>query len=270
MEARKLASLDVNVIGMGTSETFDVKSEADVTVRRDIMDQCMEAKVTFVDTSPMYGSAEKVLGEAILGRREKFQLATKVWCAGKKTGVQQIGRSFSLLNTTFIEVLQIHNLVDWQTHLPHLEKLKNEGCIGLIGLTYGWADRLPEMVQIMKTKRVDTIQISYNVQDRVVENEVLPLAEELGIGVIVMRPFGKGALISGLKEKPNLGPLKEFGITTWGQALLSWLIADSRISVVIPASRRPDRIIENAWAGSGQLLPEELRLYISKETERCL
>ena len=269
MKLRKLSTLEVSSIGMGTSGTFDVDKEEDVALRRQIMDRCIAEAVTFIDTSPMYGRAEMALGAAIEGRRNKFQLATKVWCTGKETGQRQIARSFDLLKTDYIEVLQIHNLVDWQTHLPYLEELKAQGKIGLIGITYGFPDRLSEMMEIMKTGRIDTIQISYNVNDRAVEREVLPLAEEMGIGIIVMRPIEKGALIAGLKMQPDLTPLKEFGIETWGQAALAWLLADSRVSVPIPATARPSRIAENAWPGKREVLPLELREYISKETERC-
>lgn len=269
MRLRKLASLEVSSIGMGSAGTFDVHKQEDIAVRRQIMDQCIAKGVTFIDTSPMYGRAEEVLGDTVDGRQDKFQLATKVWCSGKETGRAQIAQSFKLLNTNYIHVLQIHNLVDWETHLPYLEQLKAEGRIGLIGITYGYPDMFPEMMKIMKTGRVDTIQISYNIKDRTVQEKVLPLAEELGIGVIVMRPTGKGSLATGLKRKPDLTPLKEYGIETWGQAALAWLLADSRVSVPIPATTKPSRITENALPGQIPVLPQELREYIEKETERC-
>lgn len=269
MKLRKLSTLEVSSVGMGTAGAFDVDKEEDIALRRQIMDQCIAEEVTFIDTSPMYGRAERVLGQAIEGRRDKFQLATKVWCTGQETGQSQIARSFDLLKTDYVDVLQVHNLVDWQTHLPYLEELKARGKIGLIGLTYGFPDRLSEMMEIMRTGRVDTIQISYNVNDRAVEAEVLPLAEERGIGVIVMRPIEKGGLIAGRERQPDLTPLKEFGIETWGQAALAWLLADSRVSVPIPATAKPSRIAENAWPGKTEVLPAELREYISKETERC-
>ncbi len=269
MRLRKLAGMEVSSIGMGSAATFDVDGAGDLALRREIMDQCIAEGVTFIDTSPMYGRAEWVLGQVIDGRRDKFQLATKVWCSGKETGEAQIGQSFSLLKTDYIDVLQIHNLVDWGAHLPYLERLKAEGRIGLIGVTYGYPDMFPEMMDIMRTGRVDTIQISYNINDRAVEDEVLPLAESLGMGVIVMRPTGKGLLATGLSRQPDLSPLREYGIETWGQAALAWLLADHRVSVPIPATTKPSRIVENALPGKAQVLPQELREYIAKETERC-
>ena len=269
MKLRKLGHLKVSSIGMGSAGTFDTQNKEAIIIRRMIIDQCIIEKVTFIDSSPMYGHAEEVLGQVIEGRREQFQLATKVWCSGKETGKQQITHSFNLLKSDYIDVLQIHNLVDWRTHLPYLEELKTNGKIGLIGLTYGYPDGLPEMMDIMKTGRIDTIQISYNIKDRAVEKEILPLAEAMGIGVIVMRPTGKGALATNLKKQPDTAPLKEYGIETWGQAALAWLLADLRVSVPIPATTKPSRIVENALPGKLPTLTPELRKYIEKETERC-
>jgi aryl-alcohol dehydrogenase-like predicted oxidoreductase len=269
MRQRSLRNLKVSSIGMGSAQTYDVYKDEDIAVRGQIMDACIDEGVTLIDTSPMYGRAEEVIGKVIEGRRDKFQLATKVWAAGKETGRAQIARSFELMKTDHIELIQIHNLVDWETHLPYLEKLKSEGKIDLIGITYGYPDMLPEMMRIMKTKRVDTIQVSYNLKDRAVEKEVIPLAAELGMGVLVMRPTGKGSLATGLKRQPEIGPLAEFGIETWGQAALAWLLADPRIGVPIPATTKPSRIAENALPGKIAPLPKEMRDYIEKETARC-
>ena len=270
MKTRKLSKLEVSSVGMGSAQTFDVVDNTSVAVCKEIMTQCIAEGVTFIDTSPMYGRAEWVLGNVMEGTRDKFQIATKVWCSGFDTAVRQIARSFELLKTDYIEVMQIHNLVDWKSHLPYLEDLKSQGTIGLIGATYGYPDKLPELIDLMKTGRLDTIQISYNVKDRAVEEKVLPLAEERNIGVIVMRPTGKGGLVNELRLQPQIGPLREFGITTWGQALLAWLLSDPRVSVPIPATTKPTRITENAVPGNLETLPQELRLYIEKETDRCI
>ena len=269
MEFHRLGSIVVPAIGLGTARTFDVTSEADVAVRRRIIDECVDHQVTFLDSSPMYGNAEKVTGIVTEGEREKFQFATKVWCQGKERGGEQIARSFELLRTDFIEVFQIHNLVDWRTHLPTLERLKEEGKIGLIGITHYSTSSYPTMMEIMKTGRVEAVQVPYNVGERTCEARVLPLAQELGIGVIVMEPLGVGRYVAGLKRSPDLEPLSKFGITTWGQALLAWVLADGRVSVAIPATSRPERIAENAMAGNVPWIPQELRDYIQSETHRC-
>ena len=276
MEFRKLGSLDVPAIGMGTYRSFDVRSEGDIEARRRIIANCVSSEVKFIDSSPMYGNAERVIGMTTEGLREKFQLATKVWTQGKAEGEAQIARSFELMKTDFIEVLQVHNLLDWRTHLTTLERLKERGKIGLIGITHMVASDYPEMMKIMKTGRVDTVQVPYNVVNRAVEPDLLPLAEELGIGVIVMEPLEKGRLVNtGVQlnapsRQPDLSPLAEFGIRTWAQALLAWVISDSRITTAIPATSRPERIIENAHAGSVGRLPQELRDYVREETERRL
>ena len=271
MRTRKLGDLEVAVVGMGTAYTFhNVPSQKDIGVRQQIIDNCIASDISFIDTSPMYGDSEKVLGVVTEGKRQQFQLATKVWTRGQGKGQEQIARSFRLLGTDYIEVFQIHNLVDWSTHLPALEDLKAEGKIGQIGITHYSPSRFPEIIDIMKTGRVDTIQIPYNVLERSSEKAVLPLAAELGMGVIVMEPLGVGRLVQGLKRQPDLSPLHDYGISTWAQALLAWIVADERVSVVIPATSRPERVGENARVGSLPPLPEELRDYISKEAGRCL
>ena len=270
MEKRNLGSLEVPVIGLGTARTFDVDATNDVAVRRTIIDNCIAAGSIFLDTSPMYGHSESVIGQVADGRRDQFQFATKVWCSGDSTGRSQIAQSFELLRTDYIEVLQIHNLVDWRTHLPYLESLKSEGRIGQIGITHYATSSYGEMESIMRTGRVDTIQIPYNVVERKCESVILPLAEEMGIGVIIMEPLGVGRLTRGLKRTPDLTPLSEHGIETWAQALMAWILADPRVSILIPATSRPERVYENGKVGSLKPLSPDLREHISREAARCL
>ena len=270
MQTRKLATLQVPPIGMGTWKTFDVRSDAEIAIRKKIIAACLSEGVALLDSSPMYGESESVVGVTTEGEREQFQLATKVWCTGLAQGKAEIARSFERFRTNYIDVFQIHNLLDWQTHLSTLERLKAEGKIGLIGITHYMTASYPEMIRIMKGGRISTIQIPYNVLERTCEQEILPLAEELSIGVIVMQPLGVGRLVTGLRREPDLAPLRAHGIETWAQALLAWILADMRISVVIPATSKPERIRENAVVGGLPPLPQELRMYIEQETQRCL
>jgi aryl-alcohol dehydrogenase-like predicted oxidoreductase len=270
MEFRKLGRLQVAAIGLGTARTFDVASTHDIAVRRQIIDQCLTHQVTLIDSSPMYGRSEDVIGRTTEGRREHFQLATKVWCQGQAQGEAQIAQSFRRLKTTYIDVLQIHNLLDWRTHLVTLERLRDQGSIGVIGITHYSTSAYPTMLEIMRSGRIDTIQIPYHVGERSCEAKVLPVAEERGIGVIVMEPLAKGRYAKGLRRPSDLAPLAAFGIHTWAQALLVWVLGDPRISVAIPATSRPERLAENAHAGAIGRLPQELRDYIGQETERCL
>ncbi len=270
MEKRNLGILEVGVIGLGTARTFDVNAKSDVAVRRTIVDNCIAVGSTFLDTSPMYGPSESIIGEVTDGRRDQFQFATKVWCRGDAAGRDQISQSFSLLGADYIDVLQIHNLLDWRTHLPYLESLKSEGRIGQIGITHYATSSYGEMASIMRTGRVDTIQVPYNVMERKCESNILPLAEEMGIGVIVMEPLGGGRLTRSLKRTPDLEPLAGHAVETWAQALMAWILADSRVSTLIPATSQPARVFENAKVGSMPPLTPDLREHISREAARCL
>ena len=270
MQYRKLGTLTVPVIGMGSASSsgFNVESPDQVENSRRILDNCLTSGSNFLDTSPMYRRAEAVIGEGIKGRHHRFQLATKVYCAGVESGRAQIQRSFDLLGTDHIEVLQIHNLVDWRTHLSYLEQLKAEGRIDVIGITHYLPRYYDELALVLRTGRVDAIQVPYSLLEREVEKIILPLAEEMNIGVIVMRPLVKGRVVTQLKREPDLTPLREFGIKTWGQAALAWILAERRVSVLIPATGRPGRILENAVAGD-VLLPPSLREHVTREWHRC-
>jgi aryl-alcohol dehydrogenase-like predicted oxidoreductase len=270
VEYRKLGDLQVSTIGMGTLRTFDVDSDEEIAQRREIINSCLANQINFIDTAAWYGNAEQVVGIATEGMRDKFYLATKVRTEGKEAGEAQIARSFELLNTDYIDLFQVHNLVDWETQLPTLQLLKEEGKVGLVGVTAMVHEAYPVIADLMKSGRVDAIQIPYNVMERGCEEELLPLAEERGIGVLVMEPLKKGRYVKDLKSQPDLLPLEEYGIETWAQALLAWVLSDPRVTLTIPATSRPERIPENAAAGSVGQLPLELRDYIRQETERCL
>ena len=272
MEFRKLGNIDVPAVGLGTWLTFDVTSVADIAVRRQIIDNCISEQMTFVDSAAMYGESERVIGLTMESRpsHERLQLATKLRVTGKEAGEASIANSFEMLKTDYIDVFQIHNLVDWRTHLPTLERLRDKGKIGQIGVSHMVPSAYPEMIQIMRSGRINTIQIPYNVVDRVVEAEILPMALERGIGVIVMEPLKRGRYVSSLRHEPDLTPLAEFGIKTWAQALIAWVLGHEAISVAIPATSKPERIKENAVAGAVERLPQELRDYVRTETERCL
>ena len=270
MEYRKLVNLDVSVIGLGTLRTFDVSDDDDIAVRRQIVDNCLDNDVNLIDTAAWYGNAEHVLGEITQDLRDRFYIATKVRVEGKEAGEAQIARSFELLRTDYIDLFQVHNMIDWQTHLPTLKRLKDEGKIGMLGVSAMVPDAYPTITDLMRRGQVDTVQIPYNVMNRGVEDELLPLAEELGTGVLVMEPLQKGRYVLDLKQQPDLTPLRDYGIDTWAQALLAWVISDRRVSSTIPTTTRPERVPENARAAGAAGLPQEMRDYIRSEAERCL
>ena len=180
MEYRKLGNLEVSAIGLGTLRTFDVTDDGEIAVRRQIVDNCLASDINLIDTASWYGHAEQVLGEIAWDLRDQFYIATKVRTEGKEAGEAQIARSFELLKTDYIDLFQVHNMIDWETHLPTLERLKGEEQIGMLGVSAMVPDAYPTIMELMRQGRVDTVQIPYNAMNRGVEDELLPLAEGTG------------------------------------------------------------------------------------------
>jgi aryl-alcohol dehydrogenase-like predicted oxidoreductase len=251
MEERRLGrnGMDVPVVGMGTWQTFDVRGERDEAARREVLDAALAAGVRVVDSSPMYGESERVLAEALGDRRGQAIVATKVWTPDPDEGARQIRRALAWYGG-LIDLYQVHNLVNWRHHLAILEGLREQGQVRLVGATHHSPGAFGELAEVMRSGRLDAIQIPYNPHERDVERTVLPLAEELGIGVVVMRPFGQGSLLRRPPDARELAPLAEFGVASWPQALLKWVLSDTRCHVAIPASSRPHRMTENAAAGA--------------------
>ncbi|GHO85968.1 aldo/keto reductase [Dictyobacter formicarum] len=242
--------LRVPVIGMGTWRTFDTRGEQPTLKNaRSLIDTALSQEVSFFDSSPMYGSAEQALGETLRGRREQAIVATKVWASTRAEGQAQVKQALNLFDG-FVDVYQIHNMENWLEHLALLEGLKEQGCVRAIGATHYNPAAFHELRKVMKTGRISVIQIPYNPLQREVEKDILPLAADLGLGVIVMRPFGEGSLMRQPPSTQALEPLAPFGVKTWGQALLKWILSDERCHVAIPATTKPQRVIENAAAGN--------------------
>jgi aryl-alcohol dehydrogenase-like predicted oxidoreductase len=241
--------LNVPIVGMGTWQTFDVRGEAAEENARRIVDAALQAGANFFDSSPMYGQAERVLGKALEGRRKHGLVATKVWAQTLNEGHLQIERAMGFFGNR-VDVYQIHNLAAWQQHLPVLERLRDEGRVGVIGATHYSASAFEELKRVMKTGRISAIQIPYNPLEREAEREILPLAADLQLGVIVMRPLGGGGLVRRAPSEQALAPFKPFGVTTWAQVLLKWCLSDSRCHVAIPATSKPNRMTENAAVGA--------------------
>ena len=178
-------------------------------------------------------------------------------------GREQIRRSLAWYEGR-VDIYQIHNLVAWRTHLPLLEELRANGQVKVVGATHYRHAAFGELMELMRTGRIQMIQVPYNAADRLVEREVLPLAEELGIGVLVMRPLGAGELVRRSPTAEELEPLARFGVTTWAQALLKWVLSDPRVHCAIPATSKPARAAENAAAGDGPWLDAEARDYVAR------
>jgi aryl-alcohol dehydrogenase-like predicted oxidoreductase len=242
------SGLTVPAVGMGTWQTFDVRGEAGERKVRAVVDAAIAAGTTLFDSSPMYGEAERVLGGALAGRRDEVLVATKVWTDDDAEAGAQIERALGWLGGR-IDLYQVHNLVAWPGRLATLERLRDEGKVAAIGATHWQASRFGDLEDVMRTGRIGAIQIPYNPIEREVEDRVLPLAEELGIGVVVMRPFAQAELLRRHPPPDVLRPLEPFGVRTWPQALLKWVLSDPRCHVAIPATSRPERAAENAAAG---------------------
>ena len=230
MERRTLGpnGFKVPVVGMGTSRTFDVRGRAAEATSRRIVEEALDAGANLFDSSPMYGEAERVLGLALDGRRDEAIVATKVWTSDDDQAERQIETSLRHAHGR-VELYQIHNLV---------------------GATHYDAGAFGELMTVMRTGRIGFVQVPYNPLERDVERAVLPLAEELGLGVMLMRPFGRGSVLRRWPAPADLAPLEPFGVTTWPQALLKWGLSDPRCTLSIPATARPGRMTENATAGN--------------------
>lgn len=265
MEQRAFGSsgLTVPAVGMGTWQSLDVRGEAEEAARHRLVRAAIEAGTTLFDTSPMYGQSPRVLADALQGVRDRVLVADKVWTPSAATGQQQARRSVAWYGGR-VDIYQIHNLVAWREHLPMLEQMRADGSVGLLGATHYAHSAFPELVQVMRTGRIQMIQVPYNAADRLVEREILPLAQELGLGVLVMEPLGSGSLVRRAPSAQELAPLAEFGVATWAQALLKWILSDPRIHCVIPATRRLERVGENAAAGSPPWFDDNVRAYVAR------
>jgi aryl-alcohol dehydrogenase-like predicted oxidoreductase len=229
------------------------------------VDAALDAGSRLIDTSPMYGSAERSLGAALDGRRDRVILATKIWAASADEARAQYDTQLRLFGK--VDVQQVHNLVAWRDHLPWLEAEREAGNIGRLGVSHYASGAYDELAAALRSGHFDALQVTLNPHERQAERELLPLATELGTAVVVMRPLGAGALVEHGPADYALRPLQAFGIRTWAQALLKWALSDSRVDAVIPGTHRPERAAENAAAGSPPWLDDEARAYVERLAE---
>src|SRR4051812_1013783 len=254
------------VIGCGTWRTFDVGSSPDERAPlAAVLDALFGGGGSVIDSSPMYGRAEGVVGDLLdaARSRDKAFLATKVWTRGRAEGVAQMEHSMALLRTDRIDLMQVHNLVDWRTHLATLRGWKEQGRIRYLGVTHYTPSAYAELEAVMRAEPLDFVQINYDLDDREAERRILPLAAERGIAVLVNMPFGGGGLLRRLASRPLPPIATEIGCATWAQLLLKFVLGHPAVTCAIPGTAKPAHMADNLRAGRGPLPDEALRARIA-------
>ena len=247
---------------MGTWQTFDVGGDAAVRQRlAAVLARFVERGGSLIDSSPMYGRAERVVGDLVAEAdlRPRLFVATKVWTTGKATGVAQMEESFARLRVKTMDLMQVHNLVDVQTHLDTLEQWKASGRVRYFGITHYTASSHDAVAQVLASRAMDFLQINYSALERDAERTLLPLARDRGVAVIVNRPFAEGGLFKRLRGRPLPGVAAALGCRTWAELLLKFVISHPAVTCVIPATSDPAHLEENMRAASGPLPDEKMR-----------
>lgn len=250
----------IPAVGLGTSGPFEVGgSDRDRAPLREVLAAFFDSGCTLIDTSPMYSTAEAVLGDLLTGGQQaKAFIATKVWTPnsgghGEQKGIEQMQRSMSLLQRPRIDLMQVHNLVDLDVHLKTLRRWKEEGKIRYVGITHYTTSSYPDLISIIGREKLDFVQFNYSVGTREAEKRLLPLCAEKGVAVLVNRPFEDGNLFSAVQGKPVPPWAAEFGATSWAQVFLKFILAHPAVTCVIPATGKVRNLADNVAAAFGPL-----------------
>ena len=244
------------VIGCGTWRTFDVRmASGRHPALRNVLRTLFEAGGAMIDSSPMYGHAEGVVGELVeeLDARDRAFVATKVWTQGREAGIAQMTRSLEQLRALPLDLVQVHNLLDWRTHLATLREWKESGRVRYIGITHYKTNVHADLEAVMRAEPIDFVQVNYALNNREAEKTLLPLAAERGIAVLVNRPFGKGTLLRRLSHGPLPALAAELDCTSWSELALKYILANQAVTCVIPGTGQPGHMAANARAGAGRL-----------------
>jgi diketogulonate reductase-like aldo/keto reductase len=256
------------VVGLGTWQVFDVGSADPSRDRlRAVLQALVEAGGRMIDTSPMYGRAEGVTGDLVadLNLRPRVFLATKVWTSGREQGVAQMRRSAELLQSPVLDLIQIHNLLDWRTHLATLRRMKEEGRVRYIGITHYTTGSLSELARVLEGEPgIDFVQCGYSLASREAETRLLPVAAASGVAVIVNQPFETGEMFRRVRGRELPEWAAEFDCTSWAQLFLKYLIAEPAVTCVIPATGNPAHMADNTKAGFGRLPDAQQREQIRR------
>ena len=249
------------VIGLGTYDVFDVDSTPEaIAKRRDIVTRLVAAGGSLLDTSPMYNRSEKVIGDVIAAGvpRNGLFLATKVWIDGKTAGARQMQRSADLMRSKSIDLMQVHNLRDTAAHMETIREWQDDGRIRYNGLTHYTASAHEALMREMKTHKPQFIQINYSLGERQAEDRVLPMAQELGIAVLINRPYQAGRLFRAVAGKPLPDFARDFA-ASWGQFFLKFIVSHPAVTCVIPATSKPRHMLDNLGAGFGNMPDAAMR-----------
>jgi len=250
------------VVGMGTSRTFDIGNDAAAMAELgQVLQIFFDEGGAVIDSSPMYGSAEAVVGDLLKKVRNKKKLfaATKVWTNGKENGIEQMQESMKLMGVSVMDLMQIHNLQDWKTHLPTLRQWKQEGKIRYIGITTSHGRSHDELMRIMRTESLDFVQFTYNIGNRTAEDNLLPLAADRGMATLINRPFQRGSLFRTVKGKALPEWAREFDCNSWGQFFLKFIVSHPAVTCVIPATSKVHHMTDNMAANFGALPSASMR-----------
>ncbi len=252
----------LSVMGMGTSRTFDIEDDPVAQNQlAEVVRIFFEKGGRVIDSSPMYGRSESVVGDLLkaTGKKNSVFAATKVWTDGRQNGIAQMQDSFKRMGVEVMDLMQIHNLRDWQTHLQVLKEWKQKGLIRYIGITTSHGRDHEALEEIMKKEDLDFVQFTYNLEDRIVEKSLLPLASDRGIATLINRPFQRGDLFRKIRGKNLPDWSAEFDCTSWGQYFLKFILAHPAVTCVIPATSKVHHMKDNMGAGFGRLPDEAMR-----------
>ena len=244
------------VIGLGSAVTFEVPfNSPKVTDITEVITRFVRRGGKVIDSSPMYGNAEAMIGDiaAKAGLTKSLFIATKVWTRGKEAGIAQVNQSLARFKTKPIDLMQVHNLVDVDTHMSTLRGWKSSGLIRYTGITFSEPKGFADIERNMRSQKPDFVQINYSIADRGAAQRILPLAQELRMGVIINRPFGSGGVIRAVQGRPLPPWAAEFDCHSWAQFLLKWVVSHPAVTCVIPATNNPQHLEDNMGAGFGRL-----------------
>ncbi len=250
------------VVGLGTWQTFDVGNDAE---KRQQLTEVLKILVnnggSVVDSSPMYGTSEAVVGDlsAAANLQSDLFLATKVWTRGKEAGIREMERSLRRMKTNKMELMQIHNLLDWQVHLKTLRDWKESEKIKYWGITHYTSNAYDEMIRVIKQEKPDFVQINFSLAEHTSIDRLIPAAADNGAAVIINRPYGGGGLFRHVKGKALPAWATEMDANSWGQIFLKYILSHKEITCVIPGTSKPKHVADNVMAGFGRLPDEDLK-----------